>query len=181
VHFDKTLGQAIKADETLFEIHDLSHVWVQGFLTEQQLSQVHLDFSKPQAVRVRLTADPLAVAPGKVVRSAGVLGTSSRSMSIWIELDRPPATTWQHNMLASVTLATGQSNKVLAVPRQALAWDGLKAFVFVQRPDGMLERRAVETGRSDDRYVEVTSGLKVDEIIAISAAADLQTAYAALR
>ena len=181
VHFDKTLGQAIKADEPLFDIHDLSRVWVQGHLTERQLSQVRLDATNPQLVRVRLAADPTAVATGKVVRSAGVLGAENRTLAIWVELDHSPTTTWQHNMLASITLATGQSNTVLAVPREALAWDGLRAFVFVQRPDGLLERRAIETGRTDDRYVEVKSGLKEKEIIAVSAAADLQTAYAALR
>jgi len=181
VHFDKALGQAIKAEEPLFEIHDLSHVWVQAFLSEGQLPQVRLDSADPQRVRVRLAADPNAVATGKVVRSGQTLGSESRALTIWIELDHPPATTWQHNMLASVTLATGKSNTVLAVPRAALVKDGLRAFVFVQRPDGVLERRAVETGRSDDRYVEIVGGIKTGETIAVSAAADLQTAYAVIR
>jgi cobalt-zinc-cadmium efflux system membrane fusion protein len=181
VHFDKALGQAIKAEEPLFEIHDLSHVWVEAFLSEGQLSQVRLDPTDPQRARVRLAADPGAVATGKVVRSGQVLGTESRALAIWIELDRPPATTWQHNMLASVTLATGQSNTVLAIPREALAWDGTRAYIFVQRPDGILERRAVETGRSDDRYFEIVRGLQAGETIAVSGAADLQTAYAVIR
>ena len=181
VHFDRALGQAVKAEEPLFEIHDLSHVWVQAFLSEGQLPQVRFDSADPQRVRVRLAADPNAVATGKVVRSGQVLGTESRTLAIWIELDRLLTTGWQHNMLASVTLSTGRSNTVLAVPRDALAWDGLRAFVFVQRPDGVLERRAVETGRSDDRYVEIVGGLKTAETIAVSGASDLQTAYAVIR
>jgi multidrug efflux pump subunit AcrA (membrane-fusion protein) len=84
-------------------------------------------------------------------------------------------------MLASVTLSSGPAATVLAVPREAIAWDGMRAFVFVQRADGVLERRAVETGRMDDRYVEIVNGLKAAEMIAVSAIADLQTAYATLR
>ena len=181
VHFDKALGQAIKAEEPLFEIHDLSRVWVQGNLSERQLSAVRLDPANPQPARVRLTVDPVAVATGKVVRSARVLGNESRSLAIWIELDHPPTTTWQHNMLANITLASGRASTVLAVPRAALAREGLRTFVFVQRQDGMLERRAVETGREDDRFVEIRSGLKEADMIAVSAASDLQTAYLTLR
>lgn len=181
VHFDKALGQAVKAEEPLFEIHNLSHVWVQAFASESQLPRIRLDSAEPQTARVRLTADPNAVATGKVVRSGRAVGDDNRTLAIWIELDHPPATPWQHNMLASVTLATGKSNEVLAVPREAVAREGSRAFVFVERPDGMLERRAVETNRSDDRFVEIVNGLKEQEMVAVSGAADLQTAYAVIR
>ncbi len=75
----------------------------------------------------------------------------------------------------------------LAVPRSAVVREGLREYVFV-RKDGKFERRLVETGRSDDRYVEINAydessrrGLRLGEEIAVHGAADLQTAYAALR
>lgn len=181
VHFDKAIGQAVKTDEPLFEIHDLSRVWVQAYLSERQLPRIHLDSTRPQSARVRLIAETTAMATGKVVRSGRTFGAETRALSIWVELDRPPATVWQHDMLASVTLSSGPAATVLAVPKEAIAWDGMRAYAFVQRADGVLERRAVETGRVDDRYTEIIGGLKAGEVIAVTATTDLQTAYATLR
>jgi multidrug efflux pump subunit AcrA (membrane-fusion protein) len=69
----------------------------------------------------------------------------------------------------------------LAVPVDALVRDGLRSYLFVRRPDETFERRIVETGRADDRFIEVTSGLEEGEPIAIQGSAELQTAYASLR
>ncbi|MEZ6080401.1 MAG: efflux RND transporter periplasmic adaptor subunit [Pirellulaceae bacterium] len=35
VRFDKFLGHVVRPDEPLFEVHDLSHAWVQGFISER--------------------------------------------------------------------------------------------------------------------------------------------------
>lgn len=37
--FDKVLGHVVQPDESVFEIHDLSQVWVQGFVSERDLSR----------------------------------------------------------------------------------------------------------------------------------------------
>ena len=181
VHFDKVLGQAIKAEEPLFEIHDLSRVWVRGFLTEREAAEVHFDPAHPLPARVRLSADPDTVATGKVVRSGGVLGVENRTLAIWVELDEPPTTPWAHNLLARITLTLDQSPPTLAVPLESVTWEGTRAYVFVEQVDGRIDRRLVQTGRADDRYIEITAGLTAGDIIAVHGASDLQTAYAALR
>jgi RND family efflux transporter MFP subunit len=177
VHFDKILGQVIKAEEPLFEIHDLSRVWVKGHLSELHVSQVRIG----QPVRVRLAADPSFLAEAKVVRSGWILGTDDRTLSVWIELDNPPTAPLQHNMLARLSFVLRQPAPTLAVPRSAVIWDGTRGFVFVQKPDGVFDRRLVETGAADDRFFEITSGLQPGERIAVRGTADLQTAYAGIR
>lgn len=177
VHFDKALGQVIKAEEPLFEIHNLSRVWVQGYLTEREISKVRIG----QRARVRLTADPNFLAEGTVVRSGRTLGTDNRTLSVWVELDDAPQSALQHNMLARLTLTERQPDESPAVPLEAVGYEGTRPFVFVQKPDGTLERRWVETGRADDRYVEISSGIQPDELIAVRGTAQLQTAYASLR
>lgn len=177
VHFDKVLGQAIKAEEPLFDIHDLSRVWVQGYLSELHLSQVRIG----QSVRVRLVADPNFLAEGRVVRSGWVLGADNRTLSVWVELDKPPTAPLQHNMLARLSFVLRQPGPSLAVPRAAVLRDGIRSFVFVQKPDGVFDRRLVETRAADDRFTEIVSGLQPGENIAVQGTADLQTAYAGIR
>jgi multidrug efflux pump subunit AcrA (membrane-fusion protein) len=69
----------------------------------------------------------------------------------------------------------------LAVPAAAVLREGGAAYLFVRRPDGTFERRPVEAGRGDDRFVEVLRGLAEGESVAVRAVADLQTAYASLQ
>ncbi len=179
VHFDKVLGQAIKAEEPLFEIHDLSRIWVQGFLSESDLARTRLD--APASVRVRLTADPGFLGSGKVQRSGRVFGAEDRTLSLWVELDGPAPAAVQHNMLARLSLPVGRTVSAPAVPRSAVVQEGTRAYVFVPRPDGTFERRTVTTGRADDRHVAIVAGLEAGEPVVVHGAAELQTAFAVVR
>lgn len=180
VEFDKVLGQVVRANESLFEIHDLAHVWIKGFLTERDFAQARFDGLAPQA-RVRFVFAPNVVVTGTVKRSGNVLGAVDRTLAVWVELDAPSGLVLQHNMLARVSLVLGAGEPALAVPRAAVLHEGTRTYVFVRTPDGIFERRVVATGRADDRYVEIVAGLAADEPIAVSGTADLQTAFASLR
>ncbi len=133
VRFDRTLGQAIKPDESLFEVHDLSRPWVQGYVSPNQVSRVRIG----QRARVRLAADPGFLAEGTVIRSSQILGEESRSLSIWVELDRYPEQPLLHNQLVGLTLINKHGPLRLAVPRSAVVREGTRSFVFVWRPEDL--------------------------------------------
>lgn len=175
--FDKVLGHVIRADEPVFEIHDLSQVWVQALISERDLPKIQMG----QTARVRLVADPTEAISGTVVRSGRSVGPDDRTLAVWIELTEMPRISVQHNMLARVTVETGIASSLLAVPREAVVREGTRAYVFVQKEDSTFERRFVQLGRSDDTKIEIRRGLVAGEPIAVRGAAALQTGYAALR
>ncbi len=177
VEFDRVLGQVIRADEPLFEIHDLSQARIQAYVSEQDTSRLQLGHS----ARIRLVSMPDVELAGTVERLGPVIGAESRTQAAWITFQPPEVMRLQHNMLARVHLTTGQPAPTLAVPNSAVVKDGLRSFVFIQKPDGSFDRRFVRTGRADDRFIEVTDGLSVDERIAVGGVSQLQTAFAALR
>lgn len=177
VNFEKVLGQALRAQESIFEIQDLSRVWVEGYLSERDLAKIRIN----QSARVRILADSQFVGQGKVVRSGRVFGQENRTLSVWVELDNTPTIALQQNMLARLTLTVGQAKPTLAIPIAAIVRESTRAYVFAKKADGSFERRLVHLGKSDDRFVEVSSGLKTGEMIAVQGTADLQTAYAAVR
>lgn len=177
VEFDKVLGHVIRADESLFEIHDLSQAWVQGFVSERDLPHVRVG----QSVRVRFVADAAHVVSGILVRTGRSVGREDRTLAVWIELKEMPRVPVQHNMLARVTIQKGSSRSRLAVPRDAVVREGTSAFVFVQKLDRSFERRAVQLGRADDALIEIRDGLVAGDPVAVSGAVALQTGYAALR
>ena len=71
---------------------------------------------------------------------------------------------------ASVTIDVILAEKVdaLAVPVAAVLQKGGKREVRVINDDGKIDRVTVEVGLVDDEYIEITSGLKGDEIVVVS-------------
>ncbi len=177
IDFDKVLGHVVQPDESMFEIHDLSHVWVQGFVSERDLARVRVG----QTVRVRFVADASEVVTGTLVRSGRSVGRDDRTLSVWIELSQMPRMPIQHNMLARLTIETGALPPQLAVPREAIVSEGTRSYVFVRKADGTFERRIVLLGRSDDVAVQILDGLILNDSVAVSGVMALQTGYAALR
>jgi RND family efflux transporter MFP subunit len=167
----------VRADEPLFEIHDVSQARVQVSIPVRESSRVRAG----QPVRIRLVAHPQRVVEGRVERLGPVVGPGSRSLPAWVDFDRPWPVRLQHNLLARVTVSTGRPAAVLAVPLPAVVRDGARSFVFLQKPDGTFERRLVQTGRADDRFVEVLAGVAAGDQLAVGGVAQLQTAYAAIR
>lgn len=177
VNFDRVLGQVIRADEPLFDIHDLSQAWVQAFVGERDSVQIEVG----QTARIRLVAHPDFEGTGTVARLGPVVGADNRTQAVWIEFQQLPSFRLQHNMLARVIITTARPSPTLAIPHSAVVRDGLRSFVFVQKPDGTFDRRLIELGRADDRYLEIKSGLTEGEHVATSGVSQLQTAFAALR
>ena len=177
VQFDKALGQVIKAEEPLFEVHDLSQGYAQGFLSEREWSAIRIG----QKVRVRLVSDPSFLAEGTVARSGHAFGMDNRVLSIWVDLDRKPTLPLRHNLLARLTVTIDRPDPVLAVPASAIVREGTASFVFVLGEQGVFSRRSIEAGRSDDRFVEISAGLAPGERIAVQGTTALQTAYANIR
>ena len=176
VAFDRVIGQSVRADEALFEVHDLTRPWIEGFVSESQLTRVRVG----QHARVRLVGDPGVVLEGKVARSGRTFGTTHRTLSVWVELDRDPPTPLRHGQMARLALTVDVPPPALAVPLGAVLRDGTRTFVFVQTGD-TFERREVTLGRADDRYAEVKAGLRAGEPVAVTAADELNTAWQSVR
>lgn len=177
VGLDKFLGNAVRPEDPIFEIHDLSQAWIQGFIGERDFPKVQLG----QPVRCRFVAMPDEVVSGRIVRSGQQLTENDRTLSVWIELDTMPQTPLLHNMLARITIDCGAAYSGLAVPRSAVVREGSHNYVFVQKADRLFERRLIAVGPADDRCVAIREGLRDGELVAVQGTAELQSGYAALK
>jgi cobalt-zinc-cadmium efflux system membrane fusion protein len=177
IDFDKVLGESVSPDEPLFEIHDLSRPLAKAFLSEAEAAKVAIG----TRARVRLLADPLFLAEGTVVRSARLVGAQDRTLVVWIEFKSDDQRPLPRNLLARISATLGTPEPTLAVPLSAVVREQTRHYVFVQKQGGLLERRPIEIGRSDDRFIEVRHGLEIGETIAIQGTSELQTTYASVR
>ena len=99
VSFNVVPGQVVHRDEPLFEIHDLSRVWVKGHVFERDAGRVTLG----QAAQVRFTAYPDLQALGKVVRISPTMDENERVLPVWVEVANPDHQL-KDGMLARVSL-----------------------------------------------------------------------------
>src|SRR5207253_3192032 len=149
--FRATLGQAVKAEEPLFEVHDPSGADLRLVVPEAQLPLIKVG----QRARVRLAAGPSAIGHALVKRTAPAVTGIDRTAPVWAELrfsltlGQIMPVSLRDGMLVRVSVVVGKSPPVLAVPTEALWREGSRAYVFVRKSDGAFERPEVQTGRAD--------------------------------
>lgn len=180
VRLDVVPGQVVQPDQPVAEIHDPRHAWVRAHLVEREVGRLPAEVGA-DAARVRFMSLPERVFQATMARRGSVVDATDRTLPVWLEIDVPPDTVLQHNMLARVALPIGRTSPTLAVPVTAIVRNGTQAYVFIHDPDGSFRRQAVVLGRSDDRFVAVEAGLKPGDVVAVAGVADLQTAFASIR
>jgi Cu(I)/Ag(I) efflux system membrane fusion protein len=166
VVLDKSVvaGQKIMAGESLFRIADLSVVWVDGDIFEQDIAVVQTGLQ----VEATLDALPGQTISGRISYVYPTLNQDTRTARIRIELANPGLRI-KPGMYATIRFRGMQRSNVLTVPRSALLSTGERDIVFVRRADGVLEaRRVTLAGASGDR-VEVLQGVAVGEVVVASA------------
>ena len=127
-----------------------------GRVFEGQIGRVAID----QSVRVRVPSYPDEIFEGVVERLGGQLDPESRTLPVFVRVANPEEKLRPH-MRATLSLVTERAALALVVPKSAVLGEFGNLFVFVQREDepDLFERRAVVTGLSDDRYIEILEGV----------------------
>jgi Cu(I)/Ag(I) efflux system membrane fusion protein len=158
-------GKRFMSGEVLYQIADLSSVWVLADVFEQDLGMVRL--GQPAAVRV--DAYPDKVFNGKVAFIYPTVTPETRTAKVRIELPNAQALL-KPAMYARVELASSQNKaKVLAVPDSAVLDSGTRQLVLVELGAGRFEPRVVKLGLRGDGYVEVLEGVKAGDAVVVSA------------
>jgi HlyD family secretion protein len=156
-------GDFVKAGDLLAEIADLHHVRVRAFIDEPDLGQIDVN----QPVEILWDAHPDRVWTGrtevlpKQVVTRGTRSVGELLCSVTNErLDLLP------NITVDVRIHISERPGVLVVPRGAVYIDGSKRFVFRVDND-RIHRRDINVGVANPTLIEVLSGLKEGDLVAL--------------
>jgi len=158
-----SLGEPVEPENDLLDIMDLSEVWATAQVPEDAISKV-----KPGSkAHIRIPALGGEIIDGvllrldtKADRAGGTIGAIFRVPNKNSRL-RP-------GMRTEFSIVTSTRKDVMAVPREALQGDAANRVVYVKHIDikNGFTRLPVETGESNDRYVEIIKGLfPGDEVV----------------
>jgi Cu(I)/Ag(I) efflux system membrane fusion protein len=157
-------GMRFMPGETLYQVTDLSSVWVIADLPEQDIGGVRVG----AAARVSIAAYPNEVFSGRVSVVYPTLTADTRSVPVRVELANP-GQRLKPAMFAEVELAVGGTAPVLTVPDTAVIDTGTRRIVLVQLGEGRFEPREVELGARGEHFVEVRKGVADGELVVVAA------------
>ena len=157
-------GMRVMAGQTLFRVTDLSVVWVEADVPEQEISAVRVG----QAAQVTLQGFPDAPLVGRTTYVYPTVDEQTRTAKIRIQFANRGGRL-KPGMFAEVVL-TGAEAAALTVPTDAVLQAGADQLVFVALGEGRFEPRPVKVGRRTRDEIEITGGLKEGEQVATGAA-----------
>src|SRR5438270_1069109 len=153
-------GARVMPSDTLYEVADLSHVWLLADVYESEL----------QDVRVGTTAQVVVggqTLSGRVTFIGPIVAAQTRTANVRIDLDNA-AGLLKPDMYADVILQQ-PAGPSIAVPDSAVMNTGTRSVVFVARGNGTFEPRQVTTGAKADGFYAIRSGVRAGERVVVDA------------
>jgi Cu(I)/Ag(I) efflux system membrane fusion protein len=154
-------GERFLKGDTLFEVVDLSRVWVLADAFEHEIQHI------------RTGAKAVVSSPyqnksysAKVSEVLPIFDASTRTLKVRLEMENPEFDLRQ-DMFVDVEIPITLPPAII-VPVGAVLHSGSRKTVFVDRGNGFFERREVETGWRMGEHIEILHGLMPGERIVIS-------------
>jgi len=151
-----SLGQVVSEVDNIFQVADLSSVWVEMTIYAKDLNTV----KSGQKVTIKATAFD-AQAVGTISYVGVMVGEQSRTAMARVVLNNS-SKIWLPGLLVNVDLTMDE----IEVP-VAVSVEGIQALrdwsVVFGRYDEFFEAKPLILGRRDERYVEVLEGLKAGD------------------
>lgn len=151
-------GQAIGMGMPLYRLADISSVWIEADVYEQDLRFI----SVGEAVEVEITAYPQEPFSGRVSYIHPDVRADTRTTRVRIELANPGGRI-KPGMYATVSIDAPVTQRAVVVPRDAVMHSGTHAMVFIEEAPGTYRVRAVTVGVDAGGQTQILSGLLAGE------------------
>ncbi len=155
------LGQFLPEGTPIVLLQALDPVYVDYALPEREIGNLQVE----QGVRVRVAAHPDATFEGTIAAITPGVEKGTRSVQVRARFANP-GTRLRPGMFARVETLLPAQERVLTLPREAIAFNTYGDSVFlVEEKDGKLQvqRRQIQTGAERAGDVAVLSGLKAGD------------------
>ena len=156
-------GMRVMPGEKLFDVVDLSSVWVLADIYEMDLPLIKMG----ETALIRLDYYPGRAFSSKIDYIYPTLAGETRTSKIRFSLPNPQGEL-KPQMYTNVELKINLGKR-LVIPEDSLIDTGIRKIVYVDKGEGNFEPREVSTGLRADGWVEVLKGLKAGEKVASSA------------
>jgi len=155
-------GQYVNMGDMLFNIADLSVVWVELEVYENEFRNIRLG----QKVEIRSQSYPGKPLTGRVAYIYPFLDPKTRTVKVRVEMPNP-GMKLKPDMFVNATVKVPLGSAIVA-PITAVIDTGKRKVVWVESSPGMFEPRDVQVGQQTDDQIQILSGVKAGEKVAVS-------------
>ncbi|MEK7791713.1 MAG: efflux RND transporter periplasmic adaptor subunit [Pseudomonadota bacterium] len=163
------VGQVVQPSDPLFQVADLSHVWVVGDVPEQIARDVRLG----QHVEINVPAMGDVNLDGVIIFVSDTVNRATRTVMTRVMVENPDRKL-KPDMLANMHI-TDPQHKVLVVPEGAVVRELNQDYVFILISHDRFQRIPVELGPEVAGFRPVLSGLTIDQHIVMAGAFHLDS------
>lgn len=156
------VGKYFKEGQNFFELSDLSEVWVEMDVYEQDAALVELG----QTVEMEFTSMPGVKVNGAIDFVNPVLDIKSRTLKVRTTIKNENGNL-KPGMIADATLNISFDGMPLVVPRSAIIDTGKRKVVWVKISNKQFQAKVIHAGHESEGYVEIKHGLRVGEEVVI--------------
>jgi RND family efflux transporter MFP subunit len=156
------LGAYVEPGKNLYEVADLSTVWVNADIYEYEIPLVKVG----RQAAIQLSSMPGKELAGKVAYLYPYVDPPTRTVRVRMEVPNADGKL-RPGMYATVLLESSLGDQ-LVVDEDAVLFTGTRSMVFVDKGDGVLEPRNVTVGERADGLAVVLAGLFEGEKIVTS-------------
>ena len=156
-------GMKVMPGEKLFDIADLSTIWIIADIYEYELPFVKVG----QQAKITLSYFPGKELSSKIDYIYPTISADTRTAKIRLTLPNPQGRL-KPQMFTNVEIRISLGKK-LVIPESAVIDTGKGQVVYVDKGEDAFEPREVELGLRADGVVEVLRGIKAGEKVASSA------------
>lgn len=144
------------------EVKDTNNLTTSITVNENEIANISVN----QEVEITLSADTSKKYKGTITKidGAGTYSSSGTTFSVLVSFKNDGNA--KLGMSVSCTINIKERSDVLTVPVDAVQTTNNKKYVMVVE-NGETKETEIQTGLSDDEYVEVTSGLKEGQVVKV--------------
>lgn len=164
------LGELLPAGSALVLVGDLSVLWIEASVREADLSLFH----KGQTVEFATDGDALERVRGRVIWVAQYVDPVTRSATVRAEVTDGSSGLKAHQY-GRIVLPADVKESMVAVPRDAVQWEGCCNVVFVKEAPERYRPHKVTVARGDRGNYYLSSGVRADEMVVVKGSFLLKT------
>jgi cobalt-zinc-cadmium efflux system membrane fusion protein len=158
------LSEHVDTSAELFELADLSTVWLRADVFEKDLGAI--PDLRDKTVTFWTASYPQRPFTAKVFSLGSIVDDTTRAVRLLATADNRDRRL-KPGMFVEIELPLDDAPGVLQVPAAAIQRHEDLTFVFVQRRETDFERRDVALGRSTAKAVEIVAGLEEGESVVV--------------
>lgn len=156
------VGELVDTQKNLITIGDFHKVWLKADVYEKDIAKL----KHGQNIDLDVDSFPDEKFHGKLDYLADSVNPDTRTLTVRAEVNNLNDKL-KPKMFARMNILVGRSC-VLTVPSSAVQDAGSNKVVYVSKGGGKFEERNVDIGRSFNNYVEIKSGVRKGEVVAVS-------------